>query len=91
MKAVYKYEFAVNDDVRVQMPHGAKVLSVGSQKTNHICVWALVHPENPLVSHFFRVCGTGHPITPEDGICAEGFVGTVFDGPFAWHVFQTKD
>lgn len=82
MIAVYKYEFAVANEVDVEMPSGAEVVAVGSQDTNHICLWAIVDTDKPVTTRKFQVCGTGHPL---DSVGP--YIGTVFDGPYVWHVF----
>ncbi len=85
MKIIYKYEFKVNDEVIVEMPYNAKVLSCGTQKPNHITIWAAVDPNYSPQQRKFFVRGTGHPL----GEAQNGdFIGTVFDGAFVWHVFD---
>jgi hypothetical protein len=81
---VYKYEFSVDDEVTIKMPVGAKVLHVGSQHYARGCIWALVDEEMPhLQDRRFLIRGTGHPV-PE----AAAHLGTWFDGPFVWHIFE---
>ena len=48
-----------------------------------ITIWALVDTEAPLISRRFKVIGTGGAITDY-----EKFLGTVFQGPLVWHVFD---
>lgn len=83
---VYKYEFPVGDTCYVTMPIGAKVISVGVQRERHICLWAVVNPEAETETRIFHVRGTGHPLrlAANNG---SRFIGTVFDGPFVWHIF----
>lgn len=85
MRTIWKFEFAVSDEVQVSMPRGAEILSVGRQKPNHVCVWALVDTEANREQRRFFLRGTGHPAT---GVCAAAFLGTVFDGALVWHVFN---
>lgn len=85
-KTIWKFEFKVDDEVALRMPFGTRVLSVGSQCSNHICVWALVNPKADLVEYTFHVRGTGHPI--EQAILLRApLIGTVMDGVYVWHVF----
>ena len=80
---IWKFEFPVNDVAWVRMPEGAKVLCVGTQQPNHICLWALVDPDTVVTERKFLVRGTGHELVA----AGENYLGTVFDGPFVWHVF----
>lgn len=36
MKTIYKYPFAVQDEVTIVMPTGAKILHLGGQKTSRV-------------------------------------------------------
>lgn len=86
-KKVFKYEFPVDDGVVVELPFLSEILSVGTQRPGHICIWALVGiPANPSKPRRFRVAGTGHPL--EGMFTKANFIGTVFNGPFVWHVFE---
>ena len=81
---IWKFEAQTTDILRIKMPEGAKVIRVGTQKSFHICLWVLVDPEAPKVSRMFYVVGTGHPIPK---LYLTLYLGTVFDGPYVWHVF----
>ena len=85
MKTVYKYPVPVADAVRLNMPVGAKILTVQSQNDTPT-LWALVDPDAPLESRVFRVIGTGHPV--EDGDLT--YIGTAqqFGGSLVWHIFE---
>ena len=84
---VYKYHLEIDDEVRLQMPEGAKILTVQTQNGKP-CIWAAV---NPLCSHTeerrFRIAGTGHNV---DDALAENYVGTfqMYDGRLVFHVFE---
>lgn len=86
MKSVYKYP--IPNHGGIEMPVGAKILSVHAQNDS-VCLWALVDPSRPPVSRAFRVFGTGHPIGND---LAErlSFVGTALleAGSFVVHVFE---
>ena len=89
MKRVYKYPLEVNDEVSVNMPKGARVLSVQVQN-GRPCLWAAVDPcETSQEERRFRIAGTGHPI--EDDV-VDGFIGTIqmYDGRLVFHVFEIK-
>lgn len=81
--SVYKYPFAVDDDVVIQMPRGAKVLHVAAQG-DQPTLWALVDPAQPMHPYRFLMRGTGHPVPDNVG----PHVGSFFHGPFVWHLFQ---
>ena len=88
-KVIWKFEFAVEGFVTVEMPLGAEIVKVGSQKKGHICLWAIVDAGSEHAHHHFAICGTGHSLPYDDERAAELYVGTAFDGPFVWHVFKT--
>lgn len=82
---IHKYELIITDGVQdILMPESANVLSVGVQR-DAICVWVMVDADTPLVTHKFRVVGTGWIMDPEYEYGE--FVSTVLDGSFVWHVF----
>lgn len=86
MKSVYKYPIPHHGGV--EMPEGAKILSVHAQNGS-VCLWALVDTSSPRVPRRFRMFGTGHPMNND---LAErlSFVGTaLLDAGFVVvHVFE---
>ena len=80
---VWKFEFAVNDRVTIDMPEVIAFVGVGTQRPGHICIWAVVRPETQRREVTFHVRGTGHPV-PLDFVP----LGLVFDGTYVWHVFR---
>lgn len=85
MKTIWKFEFDIKDDVQLQMPIGAKILSVQSQGSKS-CLWALVDPDESTERRWFRIFGTGHDIDLDD----YNHVGTFLtsEGLFVWHMFE---
>lgn len=82
MKAVHKFELVgLGHDNEFDMDPTGGILHVGMQRT--VTIWVTVDTAAPKVTRVFRVFGTGHPI-PDDWLP----VGTCFDGPFVWHVFE---
>lgn len=71
---IWKYPLAVDASV-LEMPMGAKVLSVGVQGAEDAVLWALVDPEAPKMKRRVRVYGTGHLVENETGELFE-FAGT---------------
>lgn len=82
------WKFPIPDTGWVEIPEGARVLSAGVQREQQIVIWAMVDPEAPKVRRLFTVYGTGREI-PAYGRNAS-FVGTVFIGPFVFHVFDQE-
>lgn len=67
----------------VLMNEGAVIRAVGMQD-GAIYAWAENPGGEPLnVPRTFRVIGTGWDV-PDPGT----YLGTVFDGPFVWHVYE---
>lgn len=59
MKTIYKFVFEPQDNFTLQLPRGAKILSV--QVQNEVpCLWALVDNEEKLETREFWTRGTGH-------------------------------
>jgi len=85
MEAIWKFEIITTDSLRVEIPLGAKILTV--QVQNGIpCLWCLVDVEKEKVSREIRVIGTGQPI--ESDFKGE-YVGTyqLFNGTGVFHLF----
>jgi hypothetical protein len=56
---IFKYHLDTVDIQSIDMPLGAKILSLQTQ--NEIpCLWALVDTEAIIVKRTFRILGTGH-------------------------------
>ena len=81
--SVWKFSVPVDDASVIEMPHGAKLLSVANQRET-ICLWAAVDTRAPKVGRRIQVCGTGHPLPLGE------FVGTVVlhRGALVFHVFD---
>ena len=79
---IFKYEIPPYDHV-VEIPNGARILSVGVQ-TGSIMLWALVDPNELPIKRVFPVIATGDKMADHN----LPFIGTVFMGPLVWHVFD---
>lgn len=91
-KRIFKYSLPYGSvqNVMSDMPAGAKVLHVGIPPgSNKPQVWALVDPDQPLQASRLIFFGTGQPLPPD--IDQYKFVGTFFDVPFVWHVFEKPE
>lgn len=88
MKTVWKYELKPADTVELELPAGAKPLSVGEQD-GHMMLWVVVDPNAPTTTkRRFRFAGTGHPI--ERVMAPWTFIGTVqFKNGLVFHVWET--
>lgn len=84
---IWKFILPVLDMPTVEMPVGAKVLTVASQN-DLLCVWATVDPETSLEMRQFCVRGTGHTLTDDEG----AYVGTAMfqQGALVFHVFEAQ-
>lgn len=89
MNVVWKYTLIVDDNLNVELPLGAKVLSVQEQ-FGEPQMWVLVNQEQSTYeTRKFRLAGTGHPIK-ENNI---SFIGTfqLYNGGFVGHLFEINE
>ncbi len=87
MKVIFKYEI-LGRGTPVVMPADAKIVHVG-QQDDRLMIWAehICPDENTTaLSRIFDVFGTGQSI-PDT---AE-YLGTFFDSPFVWHLYETLE
>lgn len=82
METVYKYPLEITDEQELEIPAGAKILSVQFQG-GQLCLWAEVNPKHEMVRLIIDIEGTGHPLHPK-----RKYIGTVQQGPFVWHVYE---
>ena len=83
-KTIWKYPFEIKDDLTIEMPAGAEILSVQVQH-GEPCIWVLVDPSNKWDVRHFMVRGTGHSVD-FDG----RFIGTIqiMGGSLVFHLFE---
>ncbi len=93
MNTIYKYKISpenFSNISKVEMPHDAKILSVGSQN-NEVFVWAEVDTESSVFIKMFEVFGTGHEVKYDMGTERE-FLGTAFlDNGLVFHIYERKN
>lgn len=77
------YKFPLDVDNMAGVPIGAEFIAARMQN-GRITVWAIVDPLAETELRQFQVYGTGEELRSKK----EDFIGTVFDGPFVWHVFK---
>lgn len=85
MRKIWKYELHGLQSTVFEMPRNARIVHVGMQG-DVICLWALVNENAEKDRRVFRPFGTGHGIPTIRG--SYEYVGTVFDGPFVWHIME---
>ncbi len=88
MKTIHKYTFKIEDEVSIEMPKGARILSVQCQDDIPV-MWALVDTENELETRLFNIFGTGEEIWPSFDYSKEDHLATFQHGIFVWHIFLT--
>jgi len=86
-KVIFKYPIQIADDFTLDMPGGARILTVQLQNGNPY-IWAIVEDTIPLLTYSFRVIGTGNPFSPD---YRDRYIGTVQTGPFVWHIFEVSE
>ncbi len=84
-KSIWKFNFKINDDVQIEMPKGAEVLSVQNQNEQP-ALWAICDTEAEKETRKFSISGTGHPINTD----GKKFIGTfqMSGGALVWHLFE---
>lgn len=100
MTTIWKYKLTYKlgaplEEQELEMPMGAAPLTVQMQE-DALCLWAIVNPEAPKLNHKVYVFGTGGRLPDIDptvthryrhGYIERGYIGSVQDGPYVWHVF----
>lgn len=84
METIWKFPLEVADTQYIEVPRGARFLSVNTQRGTP-CIWAQVDTDKPQDSVLVVIHGTGHNVKKPD----MKFVGTfmLHDGAFVGHVF----
>ena len=86
MITIWKFELNIEDDIEIEVPIGAKILTFDMQHGTP-CLWCMVNTENKKEKRYFRLAGTGHDITDEVGIA---YIGTIqmHNGDLISHLFE---
>lgn len=87
MKVIYKYTVPNERGTAIELPVDSQVVHVGLQRGD-LMLWiehGAVDANTRRAPRHFDVFGTGHEI-PDDS----RYVGTFFDGPFVFHVYETQ-
>lgn len=93
MITIWRYDLPVSDVVEVEMPRAANVLPhvAGGPHPDIVTIWAVVVTDSPIVTHRFRIVGTGNPVEavmPPISVSGFNYVGTAVCARFVWHVFD---
>ena len=83
-RVIYKYPLQLRKEQKLPLPQAANVINVGVQDGT-ITLWAMVDTDAPSEEITIRIYGTGQEIDPNLVLYP---LGTVFDGPYVWHVFE---
>lgn len=88
MTTIYKYPVEIADEFWVEMPTGARILTVQVQNGEPF-IWAQVETTAPYEPRGFRVVGTGHPMS--DAEMGMPYVGTfqLEGGALVFHLFTS--
>jgi hypothetical protein len=84
MTTIYKYLLQLTDYQEIEMPSGARILSV-IDKNNALCLYAKVWVEATLEVRQIHIFGAGNPIPEMTKLI---FIGTVQIGARVWHTFE---
>jgi hypothetical protein len=83
MNSIWKFQLELRDAQSVQIPQGAKLLTVQMQD-GEPCLWAEVDPSAVKESRAIELVGTGHPILCD----RHAYISSCQQGPFVWHWFE---
>jgi hypothetical protein len=87
MNRIHKYPILVEGEFYIEMPFGAKILTVGVQRDQEAYMWVQVDPEEKMtnIRHFF-LYATGEAFDPED----LEYVGPIFphSGNLVFHIYE---
>ncbi|HDY86983.1 MAG TPA: hypothetical protein ENH82_02575 [bacterium] len=63
-KTIWKYAVLIQDTQKIEMPKGAKLLTVQVQR-GIAFIWAMVNPMNTEVERIIKMVGTGHDLSEQ--------------------------
>ena len=89
MITIYKYPLTLPIN-KIEMPQNAKILSIGFDPFNHLCLWAKVNTDAEKETRIFELFGTGWPLDDADEEYHMYFLDTIKEEPYMWHVFELK-
>lgn len=90
MKAVWKFPIEITDDFELELPAGAEILYVDSQRDTEVNMWALVDTEAPKMFRKFHLAGTGYHIDEALNLTKANHVASfqMQGGALVFHLFE---
>lgn len=91
MTTIWKFSIPVKDRIKLDMPKGAKILTVQTQYPD-ASLWAIVDSEVQTEQRYFELYGTGHDMhEPRAGV--RQYIGTfqMREGGLVFHLFEIRD
>jgi hypothetical protein len=85
MQTIWKYELKIIDDVQeFDIPLDAEIVKVATQGV-YMSMWVrILNPDARFTRRRrFLVSGTGYSVGDD-----WYYVGTAFDGPYVWHLWE---
>lgn len=84
-KKIFKYPLETTGVQTIDMPEGAEILTVQTQREVP-CLWTLIDPNAPPLKRTIEIFGTGHEVT--DG--SRRYIGTyqLYNGKLVFHCFE---
>ena len=87
MLTIYKYPLHLNDYIELHLPEDTQILTVQTQG-DMPCLWALVNPDNKIITRRFRLAGTGHPIKENKSELFYHGTFQLHGGTLIFHLFE---
>jgi len=89
MTQIWKFQLKEHGIQSIEMPHGARVLSVQVQPNTGVMVWAECDPDNAKHVRWFNVVMTGQPFHASDW----RFIATLqlHGGEIVLHVYERAE
>lgn len=87
MKTIWQFELKLQESQDVRMPKGARIIHVGLDHLDQLCLWAIVNPNAIFTTRIILILSTGQ-------LYYEGstrYIGTVKKDQFMLHVFQEPE
>lgn len=91
-KVIHKYDLGElhhNKVSEVEMPKGAKILSIQKQYDKAV-VWAIVNPKHSFRKYTFHTFGTGFEMEDYEKKHYD-YITTLQDGFLVWHIFEVHE
>ena len=88
MITIYKYEIPITDRFTLELPIGAKILTVQTRRGNTKgSIWAIVESKVEKETRTFRLFGTGHTFDMGENY---KYINTfqTHGGCLVWHLFE---